>query len=188
MIDTTTARTLGEGQLQNPRPALSVVVAPVAILLLGTASTSLYFWGRDLHRFTQWLAAYLSLFIAQLAFYLLGCYVVARWSDRSSHIAWWGTVILVIIFGAASRAVLVPQRPYLSSDVYRYVWDGHVQAAGINPYQYVPEADELRGLRDDNIYPKINPEDKRWRSPYPPVAQLVFAAIARRRRCHRSTW
>ena len=28
--------------------------------------------------------------------------------------------------------------PFLSSDIYRYVWDGRVQAAGINPYAYVP--------------------------------------------------
>ena len=28
--------------------------------------------------------------------------------------------------------------PLLSSDIYRYVWDGKVQAAGINPYRYVP--------------------------------------------------
>ena len=38
--------------------------------------------------------------------------------------------------------------PYLSTDIYRYVWDGRVQAAGINPYRYVPSAPELAHLRD----------------------------------------
>lgn len=167
------------GRLQKSRSALSVAFVPVALFVLGAASTSLYFWGRDLHRFTQWIAAYISLFIGQLALYVLACYAVQRWSDRSTRAAKWVTVALVIFFAATSRAVLVPQRPYLSSDVYRYVWDGHVQSAGINPYRYVPEAAELSGLRDDKIYPNITREDKQWRSPYPPVAQVVFLAIAR---------
>ena len=178
MIDTTTAGALSRGRLQNSRTALSIAFVPAALFVVGTASTSLYFWGRDLHRFTQWIAAYIGLFIGQLALYVVACYVVQRWSGRSSR-ATWLTVALVILFAAASRAVLVPQRPYLSSDVYRYVWDGHVQAAGINPYRYVPEATELSGLRDDKIYPNINSEDKQWRSPYPPMAQIVFLAVAR---------
>ena len=178
MIDTSTASTLSRGRLQNSRTALSIAFVPVALLVVGTVSTSLYFWGRDLHRFTQWIAAYIGLIIGELALYVVACYVVQRWSSRSSR-AKWLTVALIIFFAAASRVVLVPQRPYLSSDVYRYVWDGQVQAAGINPYRYPPEADELRGLRDDKIYPNINSEDKQWRSPYPPVAQVVFLAVAR---------
>lgn len=155
------------------------MAVPLALFTLGAASLWLYFWGRDLHRFTQWIAAYTGLFIGQLALYVLACYVVQRSSSRSPRAARWVTVALVIFFGAASRAVLAPQRPYLSSDVYRYVWDGHVQAAGINPYRYVPEADELKELRDDKVYPSINREDKQWRSPYPPAAQMIFLALAR---------
>src|SRR4030095_2062141 len=132
----------------------------------------------DLHRFTQWLAAYIGLFIGQLALYVIACYVVQRRSERSSR-AQWITLALIILFAAASRGALVPQRPHLSSGVYRYVWDGYVQVSGINPYRYVPESDELIGLRDDRIYPNINREDKQWLSPYPPVAQIVFHLIGR---------
>ncbi len=89
------------------------------------------------------------------------------------------TVAVIVFFAAACRAVLVPQRPYLSSDVYRYVWDGRVQAAGINPYRYVPEAAELSGLRDAKIFPNVNREDRNWLSPYPPVAQIVFLGVTR---------
>jgi alpha-1,6-mannosyltransferase len=179
MIETTTAETLSRPQARDSRVALSGALVPVALLVLGVASGSLYVWGRDLHRFTQWLAAYIGLFIGQLGFYVVACYVVLRWADRSSRAARWATIGVVIFFAVGFRAVLVPQRPYLSSDVYRYVWDGHVQANGINPYRYVPEALELSSLRDDKIFPNINPEDRRWLSPYPPVAQMVFAAVAR---------
>jgi alpha-1,6-mannosyltransferase len=179
MIETTRANTLSRPQTRDSHVALSQALVPVALLVLGVASGSLYVWGRDLHRFTQWLAAYISLFIGQLGFYVLACHVVLRWADRSSRAARWATIGVVIFFAIAFRAVLVPQRPYLSSDVYRYVWDGNLQTHGINPYRDVPEAAELSSLRDDRIYPNINQEDREWLSPYPPVAQMVFFAISR---------
>ena len=43
-------------------------------------------------------------------------------------------VWLVIAVAAALRIGPLLAPPFLSSDVYRYVWDGRVQAAGINPY------------------------------------------------------
>ena len=44
-----------------------------------------------------------------------------------------------------------------STDLYRYVWDGRVQAAGIDPYAYVPAASQLTGLRDQG-------QDFLWRA------------------------
>jgi len=155
----------------------SALTAPVGLFALGTISLGIYYWARDLHRFTQWIAAYETLFIAQLFLYVLACFVVERFGD--SRILIRLTICLVFVFAFADRAVLVAQRPYLSSDVYRYVWDGIVQSAGINPYRYVPEANELSGLRDQAIYKNINSEDKHWTSPYPPGAQMVFLAIAK---------
>jgi len=35
------------------------------------------------------------------------------------------------------RLPLLPGWP-VSTDMFRYVWDGRVQGAGINPYLYVP--------------------------------------------------
>ena len=154
----------------------SALTAPVGLLALGAISLGIYYWARDLHRFTQWIAAYEALFIGQLFLYLLACFIVERFADSRNLTRL--TVCLVFVFAFADHAVLVAQRPYLSSDVYRYVWDGRVQSAGINPYWYVPEANELSGLRDEAIYTNINREDKQWTSPYPPVAQMVFLAVA----------
>ena len=67
--------------------------------------------------------------------------------------------------------------------MYRYVWDGRVQLAGINPYRYVPAADQLAFLRDAAVYPNINRAEYAH-TVYPPVAQAIFAlAAARRRAC-----
>ena len=42
--------------------------------------------------------------------------------------------------------------PHLSDDLYRYMWDGRVQAAGIDPYAYVPSAPQLAHLRDPFLW------------------------------------
>jgi hypothetical protein len=87
---------------------------------------------------------------------------------------------LVVILGGAvlMRLALLFVEPYLSTDIYRYVWDGRVQAAGINPYRYLPIAPELSHLRDAAIFPGINRPDYAV-TIYPPAAQVVFLAITR---------
>jgi hypothetical protein len=76
------------------------------------------------------------------------------------------------------RLVLLPVTPHLSTDAYRYVWDGRVQAAGINPYRHIPADPALEALRDEAIFPNINRADY---APtiYPPAAQMFFQAVAR---------
>lgn len=86
-------------------------------------------------------------------------------------------VALVLVVAAGMRLVLVDEKPALSNDVYRYVWDGRVQAAGINPYRYAPNAPELVPLRDESIYPRMNRLGVR--TAYPPVAQGLFAGLYR---------
>jgi hypothetical protein len=79
---------------------------------------------------------------------------------------------------ALMRAIVVVTPPILSDDVYRYVWDGRVQAAGINPYRYIPSDPALAFLRDDAIYPDINRKDYA-RTIYPPGAQAIFFLVTR---------
>jgi hypothetical protein len=85
-----------------------------------------------------------------------------------------GAVWVVLGIAAALRLPLLPVAPFLSSDVNRYVWDGMVQAAGINPYRYIPADPALVSLRDQAVYPHINRGDY---APtiYPPAAQAIFA-------------
>ncbi len=87
---------------------------------------------------------------------------------------------LAIVLGGAAlmRLPLLIEPPYLSSDMYRYVWDGRVQGNGINPYLHVPAAPALAHLRDTAIYPNINRADY---APtiYPPAAQMLFWLITR---------
>lgn len=78
----------------------------------------------------------------------------------------------IICFGLLFRLTLLPTSPSLSDDIYRYMWDGYVQDAGINPYWYAPASDELIDFRDSKNFPRINhPEVP---TIYPPLAEALF--------------
>ncbi len=105
----------------------------------------------------------------------LGAYFAATCCD---HLDTRRALIVIAVGAVAMRLPQLVMEPYLSSDIYRYIWDGRVQAAGINPYRYIPNAAELAPLRDLTIYPLINRADY---APtiYPPAAQIYFFAITR---------
>jgi alpha-1,6-mannosyltransferase len=87
--------------------------------------------------------------------------------------------LIVILVGAVlMRLALLFVEPYLSTDVYRYVWDGRVQAASINPYRYLPSAPEVAHLRDAAIFPSINRPGHAV-TIYPPAAQAIFFVVTR---------
>jgi alpha-1,6-mannosyltransferase len=160
-------------------PRLRSVAVPATLVVIGAGMLGLCWWARDLHRFTQWIAAYVWLFIGELAMCLLASGVVLKWNRHSSRAARLVTLGIVVVFAIGLRATLVPQRPYLSTDAYRYAWDGHVEAHGVNPYRFAPAAPPLEALRDPNYYPNaahIYPNINRPElpTPYPPAAQLIY--------------
>lgn len=116
------------------------------------------------------LAAYPILFFLLFALYLLALAVIFR-KPPGPH-----CVGVILGFALLFRVALLFSPPALSSDVYRYAWDGRVQTAGINPYVYAPSAQELAPLRDEQIFPHINRRDAP--TIYPPGAQMFLAFSA----------
>lgn len=121
--------------------------------------------------------------------------------------AWliWGApkraaVVLILIGGVGLPLAAGFAPPRSSDDLYRYIWDGRVQRAGIDPYRYAPAAPELVGLRDPFLWPEesawcVEPgsTDRAHGRPqvegcsminrptvhtiYPPAAQLYFRIV-----------
>ena len=92
-------------------------------------------------------------------------------------------ILAILGIGLVARLLVLAAPPVLSTDIYRYVWDGRVQAAGINPYRHMPADPALAALRDADparipsaIYPNINRADSAV-TIYPPAAQGLFALI-----------
>lgn len=122
----------------------------------------------------RWDADYgfVAVVLLQAAIYLLAATVVQRAPGGVAMVA------IVVGVAAALRLSLLFEPPIHSTDVYRYVWDGRVQAAGINPYRYIPADGALVALRDDAIYPNINRADYAV-TLYPPAAQMAFWLFSR---------
>lgn len=111
---------------------------------------------------------FLGLVLAQSLLVLAAGFIARGAPDTRRMLA------IVLLFAIAPRLFLLFQRPTLSIDVYRYVWDGRVDLAGFNPFLYVPAAPELAFLRDEAIYPWVDKKDYAV-TLYPPVAQFIFA-------------
>jgi hypothetical protein len=88
------------------------------------------------------------------------------------------TLAILFVVAVACRLPALFAEPYLSSDIYRYVWDGIVQHAHISPYRYVPGDPALGFLRATHreIFDHINRRDYAH-TIYPPVAQMLFYVI-----------
>lgn len=79
---------------------------------------------------------------------------------------------LIIFAGIIFRIILIPTTPIASDDVYRYLWDGKVQANGINPYTYAPNDEALKHLHSELLPEKVN--FPHLKTIYPPYSQWIF--------------
>ncbi|GAC1327736.1 MAG: hypothetical protein NVSMB13_14290 [Mycobacteriales bacterium] len=97
---------------------------------------------------------------------------------------------LIVAGTLALHAAALVRGPQTSDDIYRYVWDGRVQAAGIDPYRYPPEAPQVAALRDPFLWPDQAGCAKLHRPPgctrlnrpaartiYPPLAEIWFLVL-----------
>lgn len=154
------------------RPLVGLTCLGVLLAALMVGALAIHVPGAD----TVGSVARANLFVGVLMGGVVVYLVAVRLVLRSTL----PSAALPIVLGLAvvMRAALLPSLPFLSSDVYRYVWDGQVQAAGINPYRYVPADPALATLRDPDVYPLINRADY---APtiYLPAAQIVFALVGR---------
>ena len=123
-------------------------------------------------QFDRDLTAFVIVALVQGAVWAVAAALVLRGGDQRPALALiLGTAVLLRLIALAAPV-------FLSDDINRYIWDGRVQAAGINPYRYIPTDPELEALRDPLIFPNIN-RNNYAPTIYPPVAQMLFLAATR---------
>ncbi len=154
-------------QAVHERPAFLTNAALVlfGLVFIELTRTGTQEFSHYVHGFGEGLFGQLVLYLGAIAFI-----------ERSPTNRW--TLLIILIVAFTARLIAVEQPPFLSTDVYRYVWDGKVQNAGINPFRYIPADGHLSFLRDLQIYPNINRRDYAH-TIYPPGAQMIFMAVAR---------
>jgi alpha-1,6-mannosyltransferase len=103
--------------------------------------------------------------------FLILSYLV--WRSLREHVPAQRRLLLPIAaFGLLFRLTLLPHAVIGSDDIYRYLWDGKVAAAGINPFAFTPTDPHLSHLATVDLPSKVNHPE--LRSVYPALAQLLF--------------
>ena len=107
-----------------------------------------------LHRF--WLGAA-----------VMGAGFALSWRLKTLSSPWfWGAAL-------ATRLLLLPMAP--GDDLWRYLWEGHIQTLGFSPYHLAPDAATLAPYRTA-WWGLINHSDVS--AIYPPITQLGFRGLA----------
>jgi len=148
----------------------------VILIFLGLASVFPYFYAISLGLLRKSIPEFLLAYFLAWVLYAVAIALVLK-SEAMHKIVHRYT--LTVIFGLAILfcGLLIYTRPSLSDDMYRYVWDGRVQAQGIDPYRYAPKDIELKYLRDREVWRNIN--RKSAVTVYPAAAELSFATLWR---------
>ncbi|MGH9710594.1 MAG: glycosyltransferase 87 family protein [Candidatus Acidiferrales bacterium] len=102
--------------------------------------------------------------------YFVILYALEHLPDRRATL--WVILLGAVVF----RLTLLPLVPSLSSDPYRYHWDGQIQLAGYNPYLVKPDTLDV-GERKTPLGHPLSAHD--IPNIYPPLAELVFRVAAR---------
>jgi glycosyltransferase involved in cell wall biosynthesis len=98
---------------------------------------------------------------------VMGLGFVLSWTLRSINSAWFWSVTIL------TRLLLLPMYP--GDDIWRYLWEGHIQNLGFSPYDLSPNAPELIPYRTDwwELMNHLGTS-----AIYPPLTQLGFRALA----------
>jgi alpha-1,6-mannosyltransferase len=160
-----------EFRIQNSQlntPPASHIVPHLALLALAVGLAAIFYHVARLPDALSQTPEVIAWLLAAGILYLAGAFLVERCTL--------GAFGLAIILAAALifRWLLLPAPPALSTDVYRYQWEGRVERAGINPYTTYPAA--LRRLRlEDPEHPlqvgQFIP------TLYPPLSEWSFSWV-----------
>jgi alpha-1,6-mannosyltransferase len=146
-------------RLRDATAAPKLLLLLAGLLLMGEAAGLAAQFSHD-------LPAFIAVALLQGAVWALAALVVVRSGCR-------GALPVILAMAVIFRLLALSAPVFLSDDINRYVWDGRVQAAGINPYRYVPNDPALAALRDQTIFWGIN-RSNYAPTIYPPVAQMLF--------------
>lgn len=114
---------------------------------------------------------FLALYAVAFAAYVVAARAVLR-ASRPAVVA----PVAIVAVCALAHAFVIPARPDLSTDIYRYAWEGRLLLNGYNPFSAPPDDSAFVALRDAD-YAHISMQ--RMPTIYPPLAQAAFYLAAR---------
>ena len=112
-----------------------------------------------------------AIFLAAGSIYFLAVHLA--WQPKTNHRA---GITLILVAAAVFRITLFPLPPTLSDDINRYLWEGRIQQAGLNPYSHAPSGPQVEAFRPPDL---DSIPGKDVSAAYGPGTELLFNLAAR---------
>lgn len=153
-------------------PGRDLSRTPLMLAAIGAAMVVCFTTMLRLEHFTREAHAYLTLLLSAFGLYVTAALIVMlqRRSQRHSR----RLLFIIGVFAVLFRLPLWATTPSLSTDVWRYLWDGRMINSAVNPYAAPVDDADL----DHLATPLRERVDHGWMAtPYPPIAEVAFATV-----------
>ena len=138
----------------------------VPLTLLALLVEAMFLWMRGLSDLRQHVEVTIALLLGISVFYLVSVFLAFKLTGPIPRPILYLIVACAVLF----RLTVWPIAPAFSDDVFRYRWEGKLQAAGGNPYQVRPNDAAWSHLRD-STFPEIVGKD--FKAGYGPLSELL---------------
>jgi hypothetical protein len=151
------------------KPSTSPLLPTLGLLVLSGGLGVVFNFIGHWHTLSGAVPEFIALSLAAGALYVIGVYIVERFILGPS-------ALLVIVLGALFfRLCLLPREPAITSDVYRYQWEGRVERLHINPYIVYPALPALSALEDSR---RPIETGRTVSTCYPPLSEWSFSWVS----------
>ncbi len=152
---------------RSPNSQIAILIAAAVIL------EAMYAWLHRCGNLEFFVVETIAVGLLGGVVYLLVIFALEH-TPESRNSLW-----LLLAAGILFRVTLWPLVPTLSSDLYRYRWDGEAQLRGLNPYLAQPDDPNLDDMLNSNDIYELHMPAMDMPTIYPPLAEEVFKFTAR---------
>jgi len=146
----------------------STVLPTLILLILGGGQIFIWLHLSRHPSLKPFIPETIALLLAAGLLYVIAAYIVER---RSLG---WPALIVILAAALGFRFLALSIEPVLSTDVYRYQWEGRVQRVGVNPFAVHPDA--LKHLQlEDPAHPLTT--GRTTPTLYPPLSEWSFSWV-----------
>lgn len=117
---------------------------------------------------------YVALFLGLFLLFCIAGLIVTGQLQNKNYLttAKPGSLLIIIFFAVLFRLTTIFAAPTLSTDQFRYTWEGRLLTQGVSPYRYSPDDPALTPYRSE-IWSLV--QQRETASPYPPLSQIIGA-------------
>ncbi len=149
-----------------PYSRASSAISHATLMLLAAGLALIFIHISRQSSINEHVPEFISLILLAGTFYLVAVWLIERFT--TNRVA----LLIILVAAAIYRIILLPASPSLSEDIYRYQWEGRVQALSLNPYTVYPAKAGLQKLQNPD-----HPIRTGSQTPtiYPPLSEFSFS-------------